>query len=159
MNRRSILENGAHVRKRTTAPLPVFSMGRMGWSGGPKRVVFGVVDFALLHVEEADQATRAITGGFKDDRRGGAHGAAEDTIPDLEWLAVAFADDELVECVWINADAAQFLRRVFVEERFEFGFVGWAAPVVLRLKREIKIRQALHVRSINAGDRRVGVAA
>src|SRR6476620_9201987 len=96
----------------------------------------------------------AIAAGFKDDRRGGAPGAAEDTITDFEGWAVAFADEELVECVWVDANAAELMRVVFAEEGFEFGFVRWTAPFVLRLKREIKIGQSLDVGSVNAGDRR-----
>ena len=134
-------------------------MGRMGCSGGPQRVVFGLVDFALLHVEESDHTEFAITGGFKYDRRGRAHGAAKDAIPDFERLVVAFADEELVERVGVDADATELVRIVFVEEGFEFGFVGWTSPFVLRLKGEIKIGQALDIGSVNAGDRRVGVGA
>ena len=101
----------------------------------------------------------AIAGGFKDDRRGGAHGAAADTVTDFERLVVAFADEELIDCIGVDTDAAELIRVVFAEEGFEFGFVGWTAPFVLRLKGEIKIGQSLDVGSVNAGDRRVGVGA
>ena len=80
--------------------LPIFSVRLLGCGGGPEGVVFGLVDFALLHVEEADEASFAVAGGFKDDRRGGAHGAAQDTVADLERLAVAFVDEQLVDARW-----------------------------------------------------------
>src|SRR4051812_35792156 len=117
-------------------------------------VVFGLVDFTLLHVEEADETFFAVAGGFEDDWRGGAHGAAEDAVTDFEWLAIALADEERVERVGVDADAGELMRVVSAEEGFEFGFVGWAAPFVLRLIGEIEIGQALDVRGINAGDRR-----
>ena len=47
----------------------------------------------------------------------------EDTVTDFERLAVAFADEELIERVGVDANAAELMRVVSVEEGFEFGFV------------------------------------
>ena len=80
----------------------IFSVGFVGGVGGPEGLVFGIVDSALLHVEEADQASAAVAGGFEDHRGGGAHGAALDAVADLERLAVVLADEELVECVGVT---------------------------------------------------------
>ena len=110
---------------------------------GPEGVVFAGVDFALLHVEEADEAFAAVAGGFEDDGFGGAHDAAGDAVADLEGLAVALADEELVDLVGIDADALEIGGIVAVEEGLELGFVRRAAPIVLRLVGDIEVRQPL----------------
>src|SRR4051794_12364703 len=107
-------------------PLPAFSVGGVGFGRGPEGVVFGLVDFTLLHVEESDETSFAVARRFKDDRRGGAHRAAEDPVTDFKRLAVAFADEEGVERVGVDANAGELMRVVSAEEGFEFGFVGWA---------------------------------
>src|SRR5262245_27036632 len=114
-------------------------MRRVGRRGGPKGVVFGLIDFTLLHVEEADKTSFADAGRFKNDRRGRAHGAAEDTVADFERLAIAFADEELVDSVGVDANAGELMRIVSEQKGFKFVFVCWTAPFVLRLKGEIKI--------------------
>jgi len=109
----------------------------------------------LLRGREVD-ATRVVDVVVLNfERRRHCHGTLLGTKGTR--LLVAFADEELVECVGIDANAAELMRVVFLKEGFELGFVGWTAPFVLRLKREIEIGQALDVGSIDAGDRRVGV--
>lgn len=136
------------------------ALGRGGGGlAGFEGVVFGRVDFALGHVEEADEAPVAVADGFEDDGFGGAHDAAADAVADGERLAVALADEEGVDAVGVDADAFEFGGSDTAEEGFELGLVVWAAPVVLGLKRDVQVGEALDVGVVGAGEGGSGIVA